>query len=235
MNRPASIDRIQLGAIILLLGACANNGEVRVQLNAHHQPSNDARQIDVQAQVTGPQSGLHYKWFSVLGELDPQDSDTPKTSYTFATNSARDRVWVEVWRGNERVTEGHLEVNMDPNALLASEPRPRVQIAITEVPRYEPAGGPDTRADIGGKVSGELTKDYGVIIYARADAWYIQPVPYALHLIQPDSTWKTWTHTGSNYAALLVRNDYKPLTRLDVLPAVEGSVLARTIVEGKRP
>lgn len=234
MNRSVSIVRIQLGGFIILLGACANNGEVRVQLNAHHQPSNDARQLDVQAQVTGPQSGLRYKWFSVLGELDPQDSDNPKTAFTFATNSARDRVWVEVWRDNERVAEGQLEVTMDPSAPLSTGPRPRVQIEITEIPRYEPAGGPDTRADIGGKVSGELSKDLSVVIYARADAWYIQPVPYALHQIQPDGTWKTWTHTGSSYAALVVRNDYKPLTRLDVLPGVEESVLSRTIVEGKK-
>jgi len=235
MNKPASINPIQLGAIALLIGACSNNSEVSVQLNAHHQPSEDARQLDVQAQVTGPQSGLHYKWFSVNGELDPQDSENPKTAFTFATNSARDRVWVEVWRDNERVAEGNLDVSMDPKAALSSEPRPRVEIAVTEIPRYEPAGGPDTRADIGGRISGELAKDLAVVIYARADAWYIQPVPYALHQLQSDGTWKTWTHTGSSYAALLVRNDYKPLTRLDVLPSVEGSVLARTIVEGKRP
>ena len=226
---------MRLGAVILVLGACTNNSEVRVQLNAHHQPSNDARQLDVQAQVTGPQSGLRYKWFSVNGELDPQDSDNPKTAFTFATNSARDRVWVEVWRDSERVAEGHLDVSMDPNPPLSAEPRPRAEIAVTEVPRYEPAGGPDTHADIGGKVSGELSKDLALVIYARADAWYIQPVPYALHQLQPDGTWKTWTHTGSSYAVLLVRTDYKPLTRLDVLPSVEGSVLARTIVEGKRP
>jgi hypothetical protein len=235
MNRPSSINRIQLGAIALFLCACSNNSEVRVQLNAHHQPSEDARQLDVQAQVTGPQSGLRYKWFSVLGELDPQDSDNPKTAFTFATNSARDRVWVEVWRDSERVAEGHLDVNMDPSLPLASGPRPRVEISITEIPRYEPAGGPDTRADIGGRVTGELTKDYSVVIYARADAWYIQPVPFALHQIQPDGSWKSWTHTGSSYAVLLVHNDYKPLTRLDVLPPAEGSVVARTIVDGKRP
>ena len=85
----------------------------------------------------------------------------PKTAFTFATNSARDRVWVEVWRDNERVAEGQLEVNMEPNALPANVVRPRVQISITEIPRYEPAGGPDTRADIGGKATGELTKDRG--------------------------------------------------------------------------
>jgi hypothetical protein len=235
MNSLPSINRIQLGTILLFLGACANNSEVSVELNAHHQPSSPPRRLDVQAQVTGPQSGLRYKWFSVTGELDPQETDTPKSSFTFATNSWRDRIWVEVWRDNERVAEGNLNVSMDPGVLLGNEPRPRIEISIAEIPRYEPAGGPDTRADIGGKVSGELTKDYGVVIYARADAWYIQPVPYALHPIQADGSWKTWTHTGSSYAALVVRNDYKPLTRLDVLPLLEGSIVARTIVDGKRP
>lgn len=235
MSRTPSINRIRLATILLFLGACAKNSGVSVEVYAHHQPSSPPGRLDVQAQVTGPQSGLRYKWFSVLGELDPQESETPKSSFTFAASSWRDRVWVEVWREDKRVAEGALDVKMDPSTLLGSEPRPRVEISITEIPRYEPAGGPDTRADIGGKVTGELIKDHAVVIYARADAWYIQPVPYALHQIQPDGSWKSWTHTGSNYAVLLVRNDYKPLTRLDVLPSVEGTVFARTIVEGKRP
>jgi hypothetical protein len=235
MNSPRSINRIQLGTILLFLGACANNSEVSVELNAHHQPSTPPRLLDVQAQVTGPQSGLHYKWFSVLGELNPQETETPRSSFTFATSSPRDRIWVEVWRDNERVAEGNLDVNMESGAPPENEPRPRVEIAITEIPRYEPAGGPDTRADIGGRVTGELTRGYDIVIYARADAWYIQPVPFALHPIEADGSWKSWTHTGSSYAALVVRNDYKPLTRLDVLPPVEGSIVARTIVDGKRP
>jgi len=234
MSRQSSINRIRLGTILVFLGACAKS-EVGVELNAHHQPSTPPGLLAVQAQVTGPQAGLRYKWFSVLGELDPQQSETPKSSFTFASNSPRDRIRVEVWRDNERVAEGELDVNMDPNMLVSSEPRPQVAISITEIPQYEPAGGPDTRADIGGKVTGEVITDYGVVIYARADAWYIQPAPYALHHIQPDGSWKSWTHTGSSYAVLVVRNDYKPLTRLDVLPPVDGSVIARAIVEGRRP
>ncbi len=235
MNRPALIGRILVCLVIIVLGACANNKDVRVQLDAHHRNSNEPRQLNVEVQVTGPQSGLRYKWFSVLGEFEPQDSYEPKSSFTFASNSSRDRVWVEVWRDNTRVAQGQLDVSMDdaPERPVG-EARPQVQIAITQIPRYDPAGGPDTRADIGGRITGELSRGYSVIVYARADAWYIQPVPYALHPIQPDNTWTSWTHTGSNYAALVARNDYKPFTRLDVLPSVEGGVLARTIVEGKK-
>jgi hypothetical protein len=234
MTRPRSTGGIQICLMILGLGACANNRDVRVQLDAHNQTPNEPSRLTVQAQVTGPQSGLRYKWFSVLGEFEPQDSDAPKSSFFFSPNSSRDRVWVEVWRENERVAQAQLDVSMDSAPKLVSEPRPDLQIAITQIPRYDPAGGPDTRADIGGKITGELLKGHSVIVYARADAWYIQPVPYALHPIKPDNTWTSWTHTGSSYAALIVRNDYKPLTRLDVLPAVEGEVLARTIVEGKK-
>lgn len=221
--------------MILVLGACANTRDVRVQLDAHHQSSDEPRQLNVEAQVTGPQAGLHYKWFSVVGEFEPQDSYVPKSSFTFSPSSSRDRIWVEVWRENNRVAQGQLDVSMDevPERPV-NEPLPRLQIAITQIPRYDPAGGPDTRADIGGRITGELPRGYSVVVYARADAWYIQPVPYSLHPIHQDNTWTSWTHTGSNYAALVVRNDYKPLTRLDVLPPVEGEILARTIVEGRK-
>ena len=236
MNKPGSTGGIHVCLMILLLGACASNKDVRVQLDAHNQTPNEPSRLTVQAQVTGPQSGLRYKWFSVLGEFEPQDSDAPRSSFFFAPNTSRDRVWVEVWRENEQVAQAQLDVSMDSAPELPmGEPRPNLQIAITQIPRYDPAGGPDTRADIGGRITGALPKGYSVIVYARADAWYIQPVPYALHPIQPDNMWKSWTHTGSSYAALVVRNDYKPLTRLDVLPAVEGGVLARTIVEGRKP
>jgi hypothetical protein len=170
----------------------------------------------------------------VLGQLDPQESYAPKTSYTFASNTSRDRVWLEVWRDNERVAQSEIDVKVDDRARAAPQRPPAVRIEITGIPRYQPEGGPDTRADISGKVSGEITPELEILIYARADAWYIQPLPYTSHQIEANGTWKSWTHTGSSYAALVVRPDFKPLTRLDVLPQVGGDVIARTIVEGKR-
>ena len=41
-----------------------------------------------------------------------------------------------------------------------------------------------------------------------------------------------WTHTGTRYAALLVRSDFEPLTRLDMLPLANDYVLALDIVDG---
>jgi hypothetical protein len=230
-----STRRLSLCAAVLILGAaCAENKELQVRLETHQPPQNDVHQLEIQAQVMGPQAGLRYKWFSVLGQLDPQESSAPKTSYTFASNSSRDRVWLEVWRDNDRLAQSEIDVVLDASVPVVTQRAPAIQIEITGIPRYQPEGGPDTRADISGSVGGEIPPGVKVVIYARADAWYIQPLPYTMHQIQPDGTWKSWTHTGSSYAALVVRPDFKPFTRLDVLPQVEGEVIARTIAEGKR-
>jgi len=219
---------------IALVSACAEGRNVLVQLETHRPQAYDPRQIEVQAMVLGPQTGLHYKWFSVNGDFDPQESYDPKTQFTFAPNSARDRVWVEVWRDNAKVAENALEVNVDTRSRVGNEKAPVPELSITRVPRYQPEGGPDTRDTIAGTVRTPLGSDYKVIVYARADAWYIQPTPFAMQPIESNHTWQTWTHTGSSYAALVVRTAYKPLTRLDVLPQIGADVLARAIVDGRK-
>lgn len=220
--------------IIALVAACAEGRNVLVQLETHRPQAYDPRQIEVQAMVLGPQTGLHYKWFSVNGDFDPQESDEPKTQFTFAPTGERDRVWVEVWRDNQKVAESQLDVNVDARPRVVNEKAPVPELTITRVPRYQPEGGPDTRDTIAGMVRTPLASDYKVIVYARADAWYIQPTPFAMQPIESDNTWETWTHTGSSYAALVVRTTYKPLTRLDVLPQLNADVLARAIVDGRR-
>jgi len=223
------------GAAVLLLAGCDDHGGVRVQLEAYKPLGLDARRLEIRAQVTGIQSGLRYKWFSGGGECDPQESEWPSTVFKFGKTETRDRVSVEVWRAADRVTRSEIEVKLDEDpAEQATAPLPKVEIEITTTPPYEPDGGPDTRAEIAGRVSGELAPEYKVVVYARADAWYIQPAAYAEHPIGADSTWSTWTHTGSSYAALVVRPGFEPFLRLDVLPRVGRHVLARAIVEGAK-
>lgn len=218
-----------------LLAGCGSRDDVRVQLQAFATAKQDPRLVEIRAQVTGPTAHLRYKWFSVAGECEPQESDWPATSFKFAAGAKRDRISCEVWRENQRLGQSQIDVKLDEErARLAAEPLPKVQVEITQIPPYEPHGGPNTRADIGGKVSGEVGADLKVVLYARADAWYMQPAAYALHPIQPDNTFTTWTHTGSSYAALLVRPGFDPYLRLDVLPQVGGYVVARTIVDGVR-
>ena len=174
--------------------ACDDTNAGQVQLEARPATNQNARSVDIRAQVSGP-TGLRYKWFSVAGETDPQDSDQPATVFTFADGTLKDRVTVEVWRDGKRVMRNELDVALDSNrALLASASRPKVDIQITDIPPYEPNGGADTRADISGRITGELASDYRVVIYARADLWYRQPMPDVSVAIEPNGSWKTWTH-----------------------------------------
>jgi hypothetical protein len=224
-----------LTASVVALGAagCGDRDAVRVQLEVQSPPDADPTRLNVRAQVIGPQAGLRYKWFSVTGECEPQESPDPATSFKFALGSTKDRVSVEAWRDAARVARGEIDVTLDEGRARANAaPMPEVKIEITKIPPYNPEGGADTRADIAGRVSGELSPDLKVVVYARADAWYNQPSQYTTHPIRPDNTWATWTHTGSSYAALLVRPGFDPRARLDVLPQVGGYVLARAIIDG---
>ena len=224
-----------VGTSLLMLGAlgCANSDAVRVRLQAYSPPGFDARRMEIRAQVAGPVAGLRYKWFSVNGATDPQESSEPVSVFTFGDGATRDRVSVELWRGNDRVAYGEVDVKLDEErALMASQAAPSMTIAITTVPPYD-GGGPDTRADIAGTVKGPVSPTDRVVIYARADVWYIQPAPNARHLIGADGTWSSWTHTGTSYAVFVVRPGFDPLPRYDVLPQVGGYVVARTVTEGR--
>lgn len=219
----------------LVAGGCASRDNVAVTLQSLAPQTRDPRMLDIEGQVTGPQDGLRYRWFSVAGECDPQLSESPRTAFRFAEGSRRDRVTLEVWRGDARVAQSSIDVELDEARVRqAAQPLPAVQVEITKVPRYEPAGGDNTRADIAGRVTGSVDTSYQIVIYARADVWYIQPDAHSFHRIRPDRTWSTWTHTGSSYAALLVRPGFDAFTRLDALPQVGGYVVARTIVDGLR-
>ena len=228
LRRIAGLTCVALGA------GCVEGTNTLVELEVHKPSIYDPRQIEVQAVVLGPQTGLRYKWFSVNGDFEPQESYVPKTQFTFAPNSFRDRVWVEVWRDVEKVAQSELDVTVDSHTRPVNEKAPVPELTITRVPRYQPEGGPDTRDTISGTVRSPLIGEYKIVVYARADAWYIQPTPFSLQTIQPNGQWDTWTHTGSDYAVLVVRSDFKPLTRLDVLPQPDADVLARAIVEGRK-
>ena len=221
--------------LLLCLAGCGKGDDVRVRLQVRPASSGALTRLEIQAQVAGRQAALRYKWFSVSGGCDPQESDSPATLFQFAENVTRDRVSVEVWRENKRVAQAEIDVRLDEKrARLAKEQAPDVHIEITSIPPFE-QGGPDTHADIAGKVSGKLAPEHKVVLYAWAyNAWHLQPTVNAVHDIRPDNTWTSWTHTGTSYAALVVRPEFDAFVRLDMLPQVGGYVLARTVVEGTR-
>ena len=206
---------------------------MRVSLDAEAQTGLPPHQLQIVAQVSGPLDSLRYRWFSGTGEVQPQESDRPSTLFTFADGASRDRISVDVWRGAKRVGHDEIEVKADARWGQVARGDPGVRVTVTETPPYDPAGGPDTRSDIGGMVEGAGPDDR-ILIFARADVWYIQPGADAVHVIGPDGRWRSWTHTGSSYAVLVVDRSFVPLPRYDMLPPVGGAVRARVTVEGAR-
>jgi hypothetical protein len=72
-----------------------------------------------------------------------------------------------------------------------------------------------------------------IVLYAKSGVWWIQPAtlqPFTN--IQPDGTWKNETHPGAAYAALLVKDGYRPRWKTDQLPGKGGDVLAVTVADG---
>ncbi len=108
-----------------------------------------------------------------------------------------------------------------------------VKIEFTQVPV---AGeGPDSRGDIAGRVIG-LTKpgSYRLVIYVHTDQWYVQPLADdPLTDIAADGQWSNWTHLGRRYAVLVVRPEFRPLAKTQILPKVGGNVIARAEVAAK--
>lgn len=223
----------------LLVGGstgCSDRNAVKIILQAKTVGKETALRLEIQGAVSGPQAGLHYKWLSVSGQCEPQESDIPTTVFKFAEGVKHDRVTVEVWRDGKRVAHDELAVTFagEVMELATSDQGNRVQIEITDVPFAE-AGGEDTRATISGRVHGKILPEYRVVLYARAyESWYMQPTAHDLHLIQRDETWTSWTHTGEQYAALIVSPGFTPRVRSDMLPSVGDKVLARIIVDGKK-
>jgi hypothetical protein len=172
MWRSRSVWLLRVASVLVLplgLTGCGDPNRVHAQLHSSASSRRDVFRIEIAAQVTGPQTGLHYKWFSVAGGCEPQESDQPKTSFKFAEGTTRDRVSVEVWHDGKRVGRSEIDVKLDQlqaSALVLEQPHEDVQIEITAIPSYEPKGGPDTHADIGGKVQGKFAPDYNVVIYA---------------------------------------------------------------------
>jgi hypothetical protein len=104
-------------------------------------------------------------------------------------------------------------------------------IAFTRVPPSS-EGGPDRVELIEGRVS-RAEPGWQVVLYARAGVWWVQPLvtqPYTT--IHRDRTFRSATHLGTEYAALLVRPTFVPPARTAVLPEVGGGVLARLVVPG---
>ncbi len=105
-------------------------------------------------------------------------------------------------------------------------------IEFTTIPQAA-IGGPAALVPVAGRVTG-ARPNQRVVLFARSDeGWWVQPYrsrPFTD--IAPDSTWKSVTHLGQEYAALLVDADYRPPATAEALPEPGGGIIAVTRVDG---
>src|SRR5215813_3752694 len=105
-------------------------------------------------------------------------------------------------------------------------------IEFTRVP-LAGEGGPDKLDRIEGRVTGALPGQQ-IVIFARSGQWWVQPLAdHPFTAIQPDSTWKSSTHFGTEYAALLVDSGYHAPPTLISLPREGSGVMAVAVTKGR--
>jgi signal transduction histidine kinase len=94
-------------------------------------------------------------------------------------------------------------------------------------------GGPNKLDTIEGRVI-QARPGQQIVLFARWGPWWVQPfTEQPFTKIQPDSTWRSSTHLGTQYAALLVDPGYRPPTTMDVLPNQGAGVIVVAITKGR--
>ena len=109
-------------------------------------------------------------------------------------------------------------------------------IEFTRVPAAD-LGGPDKTDTIEGRVNGARAGQK-IVLYAHGsdELWWVQPFaerPFTQ--IQPDSRWKSETHLGTEYAAMLVDPGYTPPDTAEILPPSSTGVVVVAVIKGKGP
>jgi hypothetical protein len=104
-------------------------------------------------------------------------------------------------------------------------------IMFTTIPQAD-EGGADRTAEVSGRVTG-ARPGQRVVLFARTNVWWVQPLsaePFTP--VAADGTWKSRTHLGREYAALLVQPQYRPPDTAESLPQAGGQVIAVATVTG---
>jgi signal transduction histidine kinase len=105
-------------------------------------------------------------------------------------------------------------------------------IEFTRLPLADPGGTPKLDT-IEGRVIG-AHPEQKIVLFARSGAWWVQPyADQPFTTIQPDSTWKSLTQLGTEYAALLVEPEYHPPSSTNVLPGEGEGIAAVVIAKGE--
>lgn len=104
-------------------------------------------------------------------------------------------------------------------------------ITFARIPEAVPDGS--ARNDIiEGLVTG-ASPGQKIVLYAKTGKWWVQPlIDQPITDLHPNFSWTNATHLGTHYAALLVKDGYRPQSALDSLPHTDGNVLAVAVVPG---
>jgi hypothetical protein len=109
-------------------------------------------------------------------------------------------------------------------------PRGAPSIEFTAVPPF--AAGSSGKLDALEGTATRTAAGEQVVLYARSGVRWIQPEEKYPFIRLRSGKWKTRTHPGSAYAALLVKAGFVPPWKVDALPCVGSSVLAVARAEG---
>src|SRR5678815_2787790 len=124
---------------------------------------------------------------------------------------------------------GSLLVSFNGCARNATAAKPTIEFSV--IPLAD-AGGPDKEAPIAGQAIG-FRPGQRIVLFAKAEKWWVQPtVDQPFTTIGSDSKWANSIHLGTDYAALLVEEGYRPPPTLDDLPTEGGDVVAIRVVPG---
>ena len=235
--------------VLMLLSGCKNEREAWPTVVACHvrpSPVAAGETALVELSLKNPDSSVAYRWRSSAGAFRPEETQNPSSAFIAPAVPGKVRVTVFFVR-NGTVCQAHEDlIPVGANAGASSVPPSIVpteittpNIEITEIPPSE-AGGPDSRVAIAGRVTGIDPSKVRVVIYARTDDWWVQPVEaQPLTFIAADGTWHEFIHGGAEYAVLLVVPSFKPSPRTPVLPRRDSnsSVLAsaRALGRGTAP
>ena len=113
----------------------------------------------------------------------------------------------------------------------AGRPGDGPSIRFTRIPPAD-KGGPDTLDVIEGRVAG-AQRGQRIVVFAKSGVWWVQPeARQPFTEIRADSTWRSSTHLGTEYAALLVDAGYRPPLSAEALPKEGGGIVAVAIAPG---
>jgi hypothetical protein len=241
-----------LAALLPLLG-CARDPSVSDFRFLPRGPIRVGETVQVEAVIDYPPGSGEYRWLAQGGYCDPQKSTRPATRYV-AQQAGKNRLTLQILRLGTVVRETSGVIVVEPATervvtVAANSPppqgaqggpgtqhpsAPRVSIEVTEIPRYDPVGGPDSSDQIAGVVTGAAPQ-HRIVLYACTNICFVQPLIAAPFTdIDTRGRWSNWTHTGTHYVVLVVGPEFDAQPTMPRPNAPLPGVISRLVVEGKR-